>query len=73
MTPEEQLLLEQVTSAHRARGVDGAIRSHPAWHDLNDAGRLEAFDETVRLRQLEAAADAEGFSSTVRAVLSRLR
>lgn len=73
MTPEEQLLFEQVTSAHRERGVDGSIRSHRAWHDLDDAGRLAAFDETVTLRKLEAASDAQGLSSTVRAVLSRLR
>lgn len=73
MTPEEQLLLEQVTSAHRERGFDGGIRSAPAWNDLDEAGRLAAFDETVVLRDLEAALDAQGFSSTVRAVLGRLK
>ena len=72
MTREEELLLEQVTSAHRERRADGAIRSHPAWHDLDDAGRAEAFEATVTLRQMEAALDAEGHSSTVRALLARL-
>lgn len=73
MTTEEELLLEQVTSAHRERHVDGSVRSHPAWHDLDDAGRVAAFDATVVLRSLEAALDAEGLSSSVRAVLGRIR
>lgn len=72
MTTEEELLLEQVTSAHRERHADGAIRSHPAWHDLDDAGRSEAFEATVISRKLEAALDPEGHSSTVRALLQRI-
>ena len=55
MTAEEELLLEQVTSAHRERRVDGTIRSHPAWHDLDDAGREAAFDATVSLLLLGVA------------------
>ena len=73
MTPEDELLLEQVTSAHRERHADGTIRSHPAWHDLDDAGRQEAFEATVVLRQMEAALDADGHSATVRALLNRLQ
>jgi hypothetical protein len=72
MTPEEEVLLEQVTSAHRERHVDGAIKSHPAWHDLDDAGRSEAFEATVVLRKMEAALDAQGHSSTIRALLNRI-
>ena len=72
MTLEEELLLKQVTSAHRERGFDGAIRSHPAWHDLDEAGREAAFDATLDLRKMEAAIDAEGYSATVRALLSRI-
>ena len=71
MTPEKQLLVEQVTSAHRELGVDGTIRAHRAWFDLDDAGRIAAFDATLELRKLEVALDGE--SSTVRAVMSRLR
>ncbi len=73
MTPAEQSLLEQVTSAHRQRSVDGRIKSHPAWHDLDDAGRREAFEETLRLRTLERGLDAQGQSTTVKALLARLR
>jgi hypothetical protein len=72
MTPEELLLLEQVVSAHRERTVDGVIKSHPAWHDLDAEGRRAAFDETLRQRALERAADRAGESSTIKAVLARL-
>ncbi len=72
MTPEDELLLEQVTSAHRERHADGSIRSHPAWHDLDEAGRAQAFEATVELRKLEAALDEDGHSSTVRSLLARI-
>ncbi|MBL8955770.1 MAG: hypothetical protein JNK82_33660 [Myxococcaceae bacterium] len=72
MTREEELLLEQVTSAHRRRRADGSVQSHPAWHDLDDAGRLAAFDETVLQRKLESAMDADGLSTTARALLGRI-
>ncbi len=72
MTREEALLLEQVVSAHRRRRPDGSIQSHPAWHDLDAGGRRAAFDETVRQRQLEAAIDPQGLSTTARAVLERI-
>jgi hypothetical protein len=72
MTREEELLLEEVTSAHRERHADGSVKSHPAWHDLDDAGKREAFEATVLVRKLEAAIDVEGQSSTVHAVLRRI-
>jgi hypothetical protein len=72
MTSEEELLLEQVVGAHRQRGADGAIRSHPAWHDLPAELRRDAYDETLRSRQLEAAIDPANQSTTVKAVLARL-
>lgn len=72
MTREEELLLEQVTSAHRRRRPDGSVSSHPAWHDLDEAGRRAAFEETVLQRKLEAAMDADGLSTTARALLARI-
>ncbi|MFO0597210.1 MAG: hypothetical protein U0228_17990 [Myxococcaceae bacterium] len=72
MTPEEQLLLEQVTSAHRERHVDGSVRSHPAWHDLDEARKREAFEAAAELRKMEAALDAGGQNTTVKAVLARI-
>jgi hypothetical protein len=73
MTPETEQLLEQVTSAARGTDVTGAVQSHPAWHDLPVEAREVAYAETVRLRQMEAALDPEGLSTTARAVLARLR
>ena len=74
MTPEErEALVAAVTTAHRERGPRGEIRGHRAFYDLDDAGRIEAFDETARQRSLEAALDVQGLSSTARAILARIR
>ena len=73
MTPEErESLVAAVTSAHRDRGPRGEIRGHRAFYDLDDAGRREAFDATLRVRTIETAADPRGLSSTARAVLARI-
>ena len=74
MTPEErEALVAAVTTAHRERGARGEIRGHRAFYDLDEAGRLESFEATTRQRALEAAADAEGLSTTARAVRARSR
>lgn len=73
MTRDEELLLEQVVSAHRSRRADGSVQSHPAWHDLDVTGRVAAFDATLTQRQLERALDAHGLSTTAKAVLMRLQ
>lgn len=70
---DRETLIEQVAGAYRARDAHGRVRSHPAFHDLDEGGRVDAFDEAVRLRAMEAAMDAEGLSTTARAVLSRIR
>jgi hypothetical protein len=49
------------------------VKSHPSWHDLDAEGRQAAFDETVRQRAVERALDPEGSSSTIKAVLARLK
>ena len=75
MTSEEEResLIAAVMTAHRARGVRGQIESHRAFYDLDEAGRAEAFDETLRARKIEAASDGRGLSTTARAVLARIR
>jgi hypothetical protein len=65
-------LVEQAAGAFRARDPHGRILSHPAWHDLDEAGRDEAFALAARLRRMEAAIDPEGLSTTARAVLARI-
>jgi hypothetical protein len=72
MTREEvELLVEQVATAHRPRALD-ELRYHPAWHDLDAAGRQRAFDLARALRPLEAALDDDGLSTTARAVLNKI-
>jgi hypothetical protein len=68
---ERERLIEEATSAWRPRGVAG-LRPHPAWADLDPAGRREVYELTRALRRLEAALDAEGLSTTGRAVMARL-
>lgn len=65
-------LIEQVVGAFRERDADGNIKWSPAWHDLEEADRQRAFEETQQQRKLEAALDPEGLSSTARAILARI-
>ncbi len=70
-TPEEEaLLIEALTSAWRPKGE--TVQAHPAWYDLDEAGREQAFEETARLRRMEAAMDQDGLSTTSRAVLGAI-
>lgn len=66
-------LIEQVVGAFRERDPDGRIKASPAWHDLETADREVAFAETLTQRSLEAALDADGLSSTAKAVLARIQ
>jgi hypothetical protein len=70
---ELELLLEQVASAHRAIGPDGAVKSAPAWHDLPEDERETAYQITRELRAMEAALDPRGLSTTGKAVLARIQ
>lgn len=74
MTPaEREALVAAVTTAFRPRdALTGALRAHDAWHDLDESGRAEAYEETLRARALEAALDAAGLTTTARAVLARV-
>jgi hypothetical protein len=49
------------------------VQPHPAWADLDEAGRQEVYEATLRARALEAALDAEGLTTTGQAVLGRIR
>lgn len=65
-------LVEQAAGAWRPTRRDGGVGSLPAWHDLDEAGRREAYEAALLARRLEAALDPEGLSSTSRAVLARI-
>jgi hypothetical protein len=70
---ETEALIEAAAGAWRPRDADGQTRSHPAWHDLDAEGRVEAFEAAAVSRKLEAAMDPENLSSTAKAVLARIR
>lgn len=70
---EREAQVEAVAGAYRARDVHGSVCSHPVWHDLDAVGRAEAWALAAKLRAMEAALDAQGLSSTARAVLERIR
>ena len=78
MTDDERdLLIEQAAAAWRpirfgVAGGDDAVGWHPAWHDLDEDGRKEAFVRATAMRRLEAALDPEGLSTTAKAVLARI-
>jgi hypothetical protein len=69
---EREALIQAATTAWRPADVSGAPRAHPAWADLDPEARVEAFARTQELRVLEAALDADGLSTTARAVLARI-
>ncbi|MDB4945639.1 MAG: hypothetical protein JWP97_5173 [Labilithrix sp.] len=69
--PTTDLLVEQVAAAYRPASRD-ELRYHPAWHDLDAAGRHRAEVLARALRQVEAALDPDGLSGTARAVLARI-
>jgi hypothetical protein len=66
-------LVEAVAGAFRERDPHGNVLGHPAFHDLDESGREQAFALAERLRRVEAALDPEGLSTTARAVLARIR
>lgn len=74
MTPHERDdLIESVASAWRPRNPHAGVLNHPAWHDLDDDARREAYAVALLERALEAALDPRGLSATARAVLTRIR
>jgi hypothetical protein len=68
-----EALVEAAAGAYRPARPGGGVGTSPAWHDLDAAGREEAFAEATLSRRLEAALDPGGLSSTGRAVLRRIR
>ena len=73
MNADHERLVEAAVSAHRPGDPSGELRFHPAFHDLDAAGREALFAATWRQRAIERALDPAGLSSTTHAVLARLR
>ena len=73
MKPEDrEVLIERVAGAHRARDPFERLKPEPAFYDLDESGRHEAYALAVKTRLLEAALDGTGLSSTGHAVLARI-
>ena len=71
-TPKQtEDLIAAYTTAHRDHDPR-SLRGHPAFYDLDEQGRLAAFDALERLRTMEAALDPDGLSTTAKAVLNRI-
>ncbi len=68
-----EALVEAAAGSWRPARPGGGVGAHPSWHDLDAAGREEAFRAAAQSRRFEAALDPEGLSSTARAVLARTR
>ncbi|HLT35017.1 MAG TPA: hypothetical protein VK034_02000 [Enhygromyxa sp.] len=65
-------LIEQAAGAHRFRDGHGRVLTHPAWADLDEAGRVEAFERALIVRRVERALDPNGLSATAQIVLARI-
>jgi hypothetical protein len=70
---DDDALVEEVVTAYRERSVFGEIRPSPAFYDLDEEGRLRAFEEANRARAMEAALDPQGLSTTAHALLAKIR
>lgn len=68
---DRDALIEQAAGAYRELR-DGQVGASPAWYDLDEEARKEAHSRAMQSRELEAALDAEGLSSTAKAVLRRI-
>jgi hypothetical protein len=74
MTPTpKELLIEQAASAYRERNTWGRILPSPVWQDLAPEDRDEVFACQSESRLIERALHHDGLSSTVQAVLERLK
>jgi hypothetical protein len=69
---ERALLIEALCSAHRDTDLEGKLLACPAWHDLDGSGRLEGARIAAGLRQMEAALDPRGLSTTGHAVMRHI-
>lgn len=73
MSDDRESLIEAAASPFRQTAADGEIQSAPAWHDLDEEGRREAFERSLVDRRLASALDPSGLSPTARAVLQKIK
>jgi hypothetical protein len=69
----KELLIEKAASAFRERNTSGRILPSASWFDLAPEDRDALFARQLESRQIERALSRDGMSTTVKAVLDRLR
>lgn len=65
-------MIEGALTAWRPRALDGRVLPHPAWADMDAEERRRLFEEGLGLREMEAALDRGGLSTTGRSILNRI-
>jgi len=69
----DDLLIEATLTARRSLDADGLPLAPPEWWDLSAEARVRAFEAQMQARRIESAVDKRGWSTTVRAVMARIR
>ena len=70
---DKDFLIEQAVSAFREHNTWGRILPSPAWWDLSPEDRGAVYARQLESRLVESALHPGGLSTTVRAVLERLK
>lgn len=73
MTTPAENLIEAAVTACRPVAPSGELTFHPAFFDLDAAGRERLFVATAQQRALERALASDGLTTTAEAVLQRIR
>jgi hypothetical protein len=71
--PEFDPRIEACVTAHRIRDAEGRPEPPPEWWDLPAESLDRVYRHQLQARELERRLDPEGLSTTVRAVLARMR
>ena len=69
---DRDTLIEAAATPYRERDVEGRIVPPPAWWDLSTEAREELFQRQLLSRAIERAADPNGWSGTIKAVMLRI-
>lgn len=68
---DEETMIEEAVGAWRPENPDGSVRMHPSWLDLSGDARERVFEETLKVRKMEAA--LTGTTTTAARVLMKIR
>jgi hypothetical protein len=69
---ELDVLIEASVTAHREHDLEGRLVPPSAWWDLAPEALDALFQRQLLTREIERVMDAQGQSSTVKAVLARI-